>query len=1088
MKRVSKSDTDGREWRSVSRAEPCPVCKKGNWCRISMDGRTAACRREARGATKTKKDKNGADIFIHRLDGQAGNVIEFVAAPPSSAQTKPGERAEPALLDHAYRLLLGRLGLTAEHRSALRGRGLPDEEIDRRGYRSYPLPGRQKIARDLRAHLGSAAFRSIPGFRINNDNPSLGGPVGLLVPCRNAAGQIVALKVRQDEETDNKYVYVSSTKHAGPGPGSPPHVPLGTKCPVDRVRLTEGELKADVVSVLDEVPTISAPGVTNWRPCIETIKELGAKTVILSMDADMARKPQVARAVRACADALVADGIQVELERWNEEDGKGIDDLLVAGKRPKLLVGEGAANAIAELAAESGDAEADLTARIHDTLNTGGQTALFRDAELLRTLAKLAVGKASEYVAQRAFLRGEGVLISELDRVLKPIIQTVRREQPRETTGQEAEHYFVSDNGCMCRSKPTADGPVTIPMCNFNARIAEQVTHDDGAEHRTVLAIEGSLGEMPLPRAEVSTESFARMDWPLVTWGTRAVVYAGQSTRDHLRVAIQTLSRDVVVRTVYAHTGWRCMEGVWHYLHGGGAIAANGASTTIAVSLPDALAGFHLPAPPSGTELIEAVRASLRLVEVAPRRISVPVLTAAYRAALGTTDFSLGLYGPTGVFKSELGALAQQHFGAGLDARHLPANWSSTSNSLEATAFAAKDTILVVDDFAPGGGVHDVQRLNREADRLLRAQGNHSGRQRMRADGTLRAAKPPRGTIVVTGEDVPRGQSLRSRNFVLEVSPGDVDVAVLTTGQQDARDGLYAAATAGFVRWLAPQYDRIVKELRREIECIRDVAKAAGQHARTPAIVADLAIGLKYMLAFALEVGAIDQTERDRRWQDGWKAINEAATAQAAHLEGAEPTRHFLRLLAGVLASGRGHVASPDGECPIESAEAWGWRHERRDSGDKSYESWHDQGRRLGWIEGDDLYLEPEAAFAEVQRLAADQGETLPVAQRTLQKRLREKGLLKTTDSARCTNTSRKSLEGVRRDVLHLHSRVLSGGELTNPTNLTNYEAGAERIDQFPPAAGQFPGQFLPPATGKLTSETDQFSEDGAGMVSLVSF
>jgi hypothetical protein len=45
----------------------------------------------------------------------------------------------------------------------------------------------------------------------------------------------------------------------------------------------------------------------------------------------------------------------------------------------------------------------------------------------------------------------------------------------------------------------------------------------------------------------------------------------------------------------------------------------------------------------------------------------------------------------TGRFKSEAAALAQQHFGAGLDARHLPANWSSTGNALEALAFTAKD-------------------------------------------------------------------------------------------------------------------------------------------------------------------------------------------------------------------------------------------------------------------------------------------------------------------------------------------------------------------------------------------------------------
>ena len=65
-----------------------------------------------------------------------------------------------------------------------------------------------------------------------------------------------------------------------------------------------------------------------------------------------------------------------------------------------------------------------------------------------------------------------------------------------------------------------------------------------------------------------------------------------------------------------------------------------------------------------------------------------------------------------------------------------------------------------------------MQRYHKEADRLFRGQGNHAGRQRMRADGSLRPAKPPRGLILSTGEDVPRGQSLRARLLVLEVSPG----------------------------------------------------------------------------------------------------------------------------------------------------------------------------------------------------------------------------------------------------------------------------------------------------------------------------
>ena len=39
----------------------------------------------------------------------------------------------------------------------------------------------------------------------------------------------------------------------------------------------------------------------------------------------------------------------------------------------------------------------------------------------------------------------------------------------------------------------------------------------------------------------------------------------------------------------------------------------------------------------------------------------------------------------------------------------------------------------------------------------------------MRADGSLRAVRAPRGLIVSTGEDVPRGQSLRARLLVPDI-------------------------------------------------------------------------------------------------------------------------------------------------------------------------------------------------------------------------------------------------------------------------------------------------------------------------------
>src|SRR4029078_9394853 len=138
---------------------------------------------------------------------------------------------------------------------------------------------------------------------------------------------------------------------------------------------------------------------------------------------------------------------------------------------------------------------------------------------------------------------------------------------------------------------------------------------------------------------------------------------------------------------------WREIRpGEFAFLHAGGAIGANGVLDGVEVRLDGGLSGFVLAAPPTPVAARAAVLASLSLLDgLAPDRVMCPLFAAVWRAPLGGADFGIHLAGHTGAFKSELAALAQRHFGAGLDARHLPANWSSTANSLEGIAFLAKD-------------------------------------------------------------------------------------------------------------------------------------------------------------------------------------------------------------------------------------------------------------------------------------------------------------------------------------------------------------------------------------------------------------
>ncbi|MEK7205259.1 MAG: hypothetical protein AAB254_07085, partial [candidate division NC10 bacterium] len=394
-------------------------------------------------------------------------------------------------------------------------------------------------------------------------------------------------------------------------------------------------------------------------------------------------------------------------------------------------------------------------------------------------------------------------------------------------------------------------------------------------------------------------------------------------------------------------------------------------------------------------------------------------------------DFSLFLSGPTGCQKTELTALAQAHYGAGFHGKNLPGNWSATANTLEKQAFLAKDAIFVVDDFAPGGTTSDVQRLHREADRVLRAQGNRAGRGRMKPDGTLRPEYFPRGLIISSGEDIPRGQSLRSRLWILELSPGQVDLQELTRAQEDAARGLLARALAGYLKWLAPQMDQLKEVLPPRHRELRIEARSVGVvHDRTPDIMASLAMGWEVFLRFAREAGAVTVKEAGELRRSGWQALGEAARAQREHLKSEEPTGRFLALLSAALSSGQVHLAEANTGKEPEEPGRWGWRSKG------ILDDWQPLGDRIGWVEGDHLLLEPEAAFAAVQKLARDQGSHLAISPRTLWKRMAEKGLLASREVSQGRNFVRWSIAGVRKSVLHLSIGLLSRKNVPNVPNV----------------------------------------------------
>lgn len=603
--------------------------------------------------------------------------------------------------------------------------------------------------------------------------------------------------------------------------------------------------------------------------------------------------------------------------------------------------------------------------------------------------------------------------------------------------------FYHEKHGRICRAKDKT----SLPLCNFTARIVEQVNDDNGEEIHKTFALEGQLCTgQALPRIAVPAAAFAGMAWVTGQWGCGAIINAGLSTKDHLRAAIQELSGPVPSRTVYSHTGWRRLQGQWHYLHAGGALGADGNRADVEVN-PGAgnLRHYRLPDPPADDALRAAVRASLGLLELAPLKPALGALLLAciYRAPLANLaaiDHAAFLVGFTGARKSEAAAMALAHFGQGFTARSFPAGWTDTAPALELKAHAAKDALLVVDDFKPTGGKRDVDELHRKAEWLFRGAGNQNGRGRLSANLRQRAAYHPRGLVLATGEDIPKGQSLRARLTIANLSrdaadprQGDIDLDRLTELQRHARTGSLAQAMAGYLRWLAPQLDELANSLPEAIRARRDAAVQAGMqgHSRTPSDFASLSMGLACLADYAQACGALDTQQAQAFTGQATAALRALLEEQGEHQACQDDVTRFLALLASALVSGRCHVYDLQGNgrgCPTDqqahSAALLGWR-------DEGIGVFQAQGARISWLEDGIVYLDGDAAYAVVARYAGEQGGTVELTQAVLFRRIHERGLLTGTgmDGGKLRLQVRKQVEGARKRLYALPLPALLNDE-----------------------------------------------------------
>lgn len=283
--------------------------------------------------------KEAANVWYKMQRGAAGSegkkkMQKVREIPKVDIKSIDVEPASLEVRDRTYKEMLKLLALFPEHKENLLNRGLTESAINENGYRSMPSSEKNSTLIIQTLLQKGCVLLGVPGFYQSDDKKwhmSLFGP-GILIPQRNGFGQIQSLQIRRDTDAKAKrYISFSSRDMLNGAPAyAHCHFRLGRKGLRD-VIITEGPLKADVISCLTGYSVIAVPGVNSLAflpQALYDLKAKGMKKVTIAYDMDIRTNEAVQKAQVKLTQLLERAGIYYSILKW-DETFKGLDDWAV---------------------------------------------------------------------------------------------------------------------------------------------------------------------------------------------------------------------------------------------------------------------------------------------------------------------------------------------------------------------------------------------------------------------------------------------------------------------------------------------------------------------------------------------------------------------------------------------------------------------------------------------------------------------------------------------------------------------------------------------------------------------------------------
>jgi len=263
---------------------------------------------------------------------------------PAPKPVPEAEEAPVEVKDHTYKALFSICSLRKRHlQELINVRGLTAEDVKDLGYKSTPRDGKATAAKLLKM---GCTLKGVPPFYQEEDgtyNMKLYKRDGVMMPKLNARGQIQGVEICMNPGKDPGYTGAKYLPFSSEGMpyGTPSHTfvhfRIGERG-LSRVILTEGVLKADIISKLSGYSVLSVSGVNcqAYLPgAFRALKNVDIfQGIYVCFDNDMATNENVRRSFEKLSRLLEEYEIPFidKSQDWPVQY-KGFDDYLIAKNR-----------------------------------------------------------------------------------------------------------------------------------------------------------------------------------------------------------------------------------------------------------------------------------------------------------------------------------------------------------------------------------------------------------------------------------------------------------------------------------------------------------------------------------------------------------------------------------------------------------------------------------------------------------------------------------------------------------------------------------------------------------------------------------